>query len=149
MSTKKITVLGFTNQEDRFIVHSGKISVSNDQKIPSALGSDSFEQLLAGFAASLNTTGRVIAKEQNFDLKAVQIEITASYNDEQISNKPKNNLGLKKINVILKPVTEGSLTELKIWMDTIKERCPFQANISKTTPVLLTVIKEFTYPKAA
>ena len=146
MSRQVVNVLGFSSNENQFVVKSQNFSVKINNQIVNAESEhpSPIEYLLSGIAGSINATGQIVAKELNMDLKSIQIEIKGSINTAKASGlNTKDRSGFETIDLVVKPVTTADLTTLKFWMDEIKERCPIYDNLLNTTPINLVVTKDY------
>jgi len=98
------------------------------------------EYVLAAFSGCLNVMGHLVAKEMNFELKGLEIEIEGSLNPDKLFGKnDKDRAGYKEIKVVLKPDTNADQTTLNKWMQQVEERCPVSDNIQNMTPVKVVV----------
>ena len=144
MSIQNISVLGFTSPNTQFVVKSQNLQLKIDEHQCEAIEKNPLEYLLAGFAASINAIGKIIAKEQNFDLQSIQVEISGVIETKKSQGiKTRSRSGFKSIDILIKPNTNASLTAIKEWIDELKERCPLYDNVSNNTPIKVTVVKEF------
>lgn len=144
MSIQNISVVGFQKQESPFVVKSNHIELKINESESYSLEKNPLEYLLIGFAASINAIGKMVAQQQNFDLKSIQVEITGCIETKKSKNaKTPARTGFKNIDIVLKPSTSSSISDIKLWMDTVKQQCPLYDNLQNTTPVKVTVVKEF------
>ena len=144
MSTKTINVFGYVANDTEFIVKAQdfKIRISNDTTNGTSETPNPLEYLLAGFAGSVNAVGQIVAKELGIELKSLQVEISGTLAGKNEKTK-KGRVGFKAIEIVVKPNSEAPLTLLKEWIDTVKERCPVRDTLLNATPVLLTLVKEY------
>lgn len=144
MNTKKISVLGYVATDNEFVVKTQdfKIKISTNSANEISETPNPLEYLLAGFAGSVNAVGQIVAKELGIGLKSLQIEISGTLADKSEKNK-KGRSGFKAIEIVVKPTSDAPLVLLKEWIDIVKERCPVRDTILNATPVLLTLIKEY------
>lgn len=153
MSLQNISVLGFSNNDSQFVVKSKDLNIKINNQLNDSIsqaGNGPLEFLLAGIAGAVNAVGKIVAAEQNFNLKSIQIEITGTIESKKSSGeKTRSRAGFKEINVVIKPTTNASLSDIKNWMDEVKERCPIYDNLTNATPVAITVVKEYVLPKVA
>ncbi|UYW00936.1 OsmC family protein [Flavobacterium agricola] len=146
MSRQVVNVLGFSSNENQFVVKSQNFSVkisnqitNSDLETPNPL-----EFLLSGIAGSINATGQIVAKELNMELKSIQVEISGEIESKKFEGeKTRSRAGLRGIEVVIKPTSNASLTHLKQWMDIVKERCPVYDNLINNTPVNISLVKDF------
>lgn len=149
MSLQNISVLGYTDQQEQFVIRSKDIHIkTNAINCLTEEYHQPLEYLLGGFAACINAVGKQIAKDQNIDIKSIQVEIKGIYETKKIDGlKTKSRAGFKSIEIEIKPVTDASITEIKLWMDEIKERCPVYDTLLNSTPIELKVTKEYNLTK--
>lgn len=153
MSLQNISVLGFSNKDAQFVVKSKELSIKINNQIvgnEASEGNGPLEFLLAGIAGAINAVGKIVAQEQQFDLQSIQVEITGVIESKKTDGiKTRARAGFKSIDVVIKPSTKASLTEIKAWMDEVKVRCPIYDNLTNATPVVMTVVKDYNVPKVA
>lgn len=105
------------------------------------------EYILAGLAGCLNVVGHLVAKELGFTLKKLSIEVSGNINADRlfgISNEER--AGFKKINLKLVPETDASIETLATWLRIVQERCPVKDNLTNSTPVHVSVEKQYVVP---
>ncbi len=152
MSKKVVKVLGFSAKESQFVVKSKDFSLTlnNEVGFVTSKPSSSVEFLLASLAGSIHAVGKAVAKEQELNLKSIQLEISGEIevlkSDSAIQ---KSNKGFKTVHVVIKPTSSASIVALKKWMDSVKSRCPVYANMNKSAAVILTLVKEYDEVKVA
>lgn len=151
MSNRVVTITGVSGSDDQFLVNADgfgltiKNNISEEGSAPSPT-----DYLLAGFAGSINAIGILVAKEMEIELKSVHVEITAELETKKAEGiQTRSRAGFRKIEVTIKPESDAPLELLKQWMDEVKERCPVRDNLVNSTPVLLTLFKEYNQHKAA
>ena len=153
MGLQNISVLGFSNTDAQFVVKSKELSLKINNQIVGAdnqEGNGPLEFLLVGIAGAINAVGKIVAQEQQFDLQSIQVEITGVIESKKADGiKTRSRAGFKSIDVVIKPSTNASLTEIKTWMDEVKARCPIYDNLTNATPVVMTVVKDYNVPKVA
>lgn len=152
MSTTSVSVSGISNSSNPFSVSANGFTLSINNTI--AVGGDKLptptDYLLAGFAGSINAIGLIVAEELGIELKSVQVYIVGELETKKAEGIPtRSRAGFRKIEVIVKPTSDAPLTLLKQWIDEVKERCPLRDNLINATPVLLTLLKEYTQHDAA
>lgn len=146
MSRQVVNVLGFSSNENQFVVKSQNFSVKINNQIVNAESEhpSPIEYLLSGIAGSINATGQIVAKELNMDLKSIQIEISGEIESKKFEGeKTRSRAGLRAIEVVIKPTSNASIPTLKLWMDTVKERCPIYDNLINNTPVSISLVKDY------
>lgn len=152
MSSKTVVITGFSGNDNQFLVKTGNsdVNITNSVSGDSAEGPSPTDYLLAGFAGSINAVGLLVAKELGIKLQSVQVEIVGELQTKKANGiQTRSRAGFRKIEVIVKPTSDASLPLLKQWMDEVKERCPLRDNLINTTPVTLTLLKEYKQHDAA
>ena len=101
-------------------------------------GANPVEYILAAFCGCLNVVGHIIAKEMDFVLKGLSIEIEGDLDPTKFMGIPtQGRAGYTEIRVKLIPECEVPLSTLKQWKKRIEERCPVSDNIANATPVTI------------
>lgn len=146
MSNKIINVKGVSKSNNQFVVQSQGFNINISNNVSDNWSNDPSpeEFLLAGFAGSINAVGKLIAEELGIKLDSLLVEISGELDTEKSKGvKTRSRAGFSKIEVVVKPVSDAPLDLLKKWLDEVKERCPLRDNLINTTPVLLTLLKEY------
>jgi uncharacterized OsmC-like protein len=94
------------------------------------------EYLLAGYAGCLNVVFGIVAKELNIEIKSLQINIDGDINPAKflgISNEER--AGFKALNVDIKLETNVDKEKEVLLIQTVKNRCPINDNLSNPTPI--------------
>lgn len=146
MGKKLVKVLGFSAKESQFVVKSKDFSLTlnNEVGFVTSKPSSSVEFLLANLAGSIHAVGKAVAKEQQLNLRSIQLEISGEIEASKWETSEKRgDVGFKTIHVVIKPTSSASIVALKKWMDSVKNRCPVYANMNKSTAVILTLVKEY------
>lgn len=152
MSSKTVVITGFSGSDNQFLVKTDNfdVNITNSVSGDAANGPSPTDYLLAGFAGSINAVGLLVAKELGIKLQSVQVEIIGELETKKANGiQTRSRAGFRKIEVIVKPTSDASLSLLKQWMDEVKERCPLRDNLINTTPVTLTLLKEYKQHDAA
>ncbi|ESU21099.1 hypothetical protein FEDK69T_26540 [Flavobacterium enshiense DK69] len=152
MSNRIVTVNGVSGADNQFLVKTNDFNVviSNSVSGEFSEGPSPTDYLLAGFAGSINAVGLIVAKELGIELQSLEVEIVGELETKKIKGmQTRSRAGFRKIEVVVKPVSEAPLTLLKEWIDTVKERCPLRDNLMNSTPVMLTLLKEYNQHNAA
>ncbi len=147
MSDLSFNVKGESTSPAQFIAKTRNFKLIIDE--PEDLGGSNeganpVEYILAGLAGCLNVVGHLVAKELNFEIKKLKIEVTGNLNPDRlfgVSNKER--AGFKAIKLNLIPDTEASITTLAKWLEIVKERCPVKDNLTNNTPVKVSVEKQY------
>ncbi len=102
------------------------------------------EYLLASYAGCLNVVGHLIAKEQGIDLKGLQIKISGDLNPDKLFGKTTNErAGFQGLKVTLIPNTDAGVEKLAEWLQVVESRCPVNDNLLRSTPIRVSVEKNF------
>jgi len=84
------------------------------------------------------------------EFQSLEVEIVGELETKKINGiQTRSRAGFRKIDVVVKPISEAPLALLKEWIDTVKERCPLRDNLINSTPVILTLLKEYNQHDAA
>jgi uncharacterized OsmC-like protein len=109
---------------------------------PELEGPNPYEYILAGFAGCINALGQEVAAEQGITLRSLQVEIIGSLENNQ---DKKARHGFDRIEITLKPASTAPLDALQRWMKEVQLRSPAYDSLVNSTPVNLTLYKEYTY----
>ncbi|WKY47172.1 OsmC family protein [Eubacteriaceae bacterium ES3] len=96
------------------------------------------EYLLGAFAGCLNVVGHLVAKEMNFELRGLKLEMRGEINTDNlmgVSNAERP--GFQSIDVVLIPDCDIDSEAIEKWAKEVKARCPISDNLSNPTPVAL------------
>lgn len=143
MTDSIISVKAFSENPTKTVVKVRDFEIFVDE--PSRLGGTNdgpnpVEYILSGFAGCINVMGHLIAKEMNFTLKGVEINISGALNPAKYSGKETTErAGFKHINVELKPDADTDEGTLKKWLEIIESRCPVADNLYNSTPINITM----------
>jgi uncharacterized OsmC-like protein len=147
MSDLKFSVSGESYSATQFIAKTRQFTLVVDE--PEALGgsdedANPVEYILAGFAGCANVIGHVVAKELGFTIKNLKIEVSGELNpDRFLGCSYQERAGFKTINLNLIPETDAPIETLTKWLQIVEERCPVKDNLQNTTPVRVSVEKEY------
>jgi len=99
-------------------------------------GANPVEFVLAAFSGCLNVMAHVIAKEMNFELRGVKINISGNLNPARLFGASyEERAGYKQIEVEITPDCDAEPEVLEKWLAAIEDRCPVSDNLSHTTPI--------------
>lgn len=99
-------------------------------------GANPVEFLLAAYAGCLNVMGHIIAKELNFKLNSLKIELDGDLNPAKVFGQATNDrAGYKEIRVNIIPDAETDEATLQHWLKTVESRCPVNDNLLNPTPI--------------
>ena len=152
MSNKTVAIKGVSGNDNQFLVETNgfNVNISNSVSTGSGEGPSPTDYLLAGFAGSINAVGLIVAKELGIELQSVHVEIIGELETKKAQGlQTRSRAGFRKIDVIVKPISNAPLGLLKLWIDEVKERCPLRDNLINSTPVLLTLFKEYNQEETA
>lgn len=152
MGNRIVTVSGVSSGDNQFLVKTNDFNVVINNSVSGEFGEgpSPTDYLLAGFAGSVNAVGLIVAKELGIELQSLEVEIAGELETKKIEGvQTRSRAGFRKIEVVVKPISEAPLALLKEWMDTVKERCPLRDNLINATPVMLTLLKEYNQHTAA
>lgn len=144
MEPQSINVLGYTGNNSQFVVKTlnANLRINQNLKYPELQGPNPYEYLLAGFAGCINALGQIVAAEFGITLRSLQIEISGVLNG---SGSRKDKPGFSSIEIMLKPSADASLQVLQRWMAEVQYRSPAYNSMANSTPVNLTLYKEYNY----
>ncbi|HKL37714.1 MAG TPA: OsmC family protein [Bacteroidales bacterium] len=101
-------------------------------------GANPVEYLLASYAGCLNVMGHMVAKELDFELKGMEIDLAGSLNPARLFGQAtEERAGYKEIQVTLKPQCDTDEQTLQKWQAAILDRCPVGDNLKNTTEVVV------------
>ncbi len=147
MSDLKFTVAGESTSATQFIGKARQFIFIVDE--PESLnGTDEdanpVEYILAGFAGCVNVVGHLVAKELGFKIDKLNIEVSGEINpDKLLGVSDEERAGFKSIQLKLIPETDASINLLVKWLEIVESRCPVRDNLNNTTPIKISVEKEF------
>lgn len=99
-------------------------------------GANPVEFVLAGYAGCLNVMAHVVAKEMNFELRGMKIDLVGNLNPARLFGQSfDERAGYKEIEVTLKPDCDVDDATLATWKDSILDRCPVGDNLKNTTEI--------------
>ena len=147
MSDLSFKVTGESTSPAQFVAKARNFKLIVDE--PEELGgtdqdANPVEYILAGLAGCLNVVGHLVAKELGFTIRKLRVEVTGNINPNKLfglSNDER--AGFKQISLNLIPDTDASITTLAEWLDIVKERCPVKDNLTNSTPVKVSVEKNY------
>jgi uncharacterized OsmC-like protein len=105
-------------------------------------GLNPVEYVLAAFSGCLNVMSHVVAKEMNFELRGVKINLSGVLDPAKFSGAvTTERAGYKQIDVEIDPDTDADTATLEKWLQTIEERCPVSENLTNPPPLHITFKK--------
>jgi uncharacterized OsmC-like protein len=145
MANLKFTLKGANEGPARFVGQTRQFRLLVDE--PEALGgtdqaANPVEYILAGYAGCLNVVGHLVAKELDFHLRKLDIELEGEINPDRLFGKPTSErAGYQFIKVNLVPDTDASDEQLIRWLDEVERRCPVNDNLARPTPIDLSLTR--------
>ncbi len=146
MSDLNFQIQGEAQTAARFVAGARQFSLVIDE--PPALGGDDFganpvEYLLASYAGCINVVAHLTAKELGIKVEKLSIKVDGNLNPDRLFGQSnEDRAGFKNINVDFTPITDAGPEKIKLWIETIKNRCPINDNLSNTTPLTLNLVYE-------
>lgn len=105
-------------------------------------GANPVEFLLAAYAGCLNVMAHIVAKEMDFQLDGVEINLVGELNPARVFGSSfEDRAGYNNIEVVIKPKCNEEQEVLDRWLEAIVSRCPVGDNIKNSTPVTVVVKK--------
>lgn len=147
MSDLIFSVKGESNSPAQFVAKARNFNLVIDE--PEDLGgtnqdANPVEYILAGLAGCLNVVGHIVAKELGFSIQKLKIEVSGSINPNRLFGTSfEERAGFKSIELNLIPETDANIEQLTKWLKIVEDRCPVKDNLTNTTPLNLSVEKEF------
>lgn len=143
MANAKFSVKATGASDSKTIVEARNFKIIVDE--PENLGgtdegANPVEYVLAALAGCLNVVGHMIAREMEFDLKGIKIDLEGELNPAKLMGENVDTrAGYNAIKVRITPDANVDRKTLETWLEKIDERCPVSDNISNTTPVNFTL----------
>lgn len=103
-------------------------------------GPNPVEYELAALSGCLNVMGHLIAREMDFTLRGITMEIHGELDPGRFSGASmKERAGYKSITVKITPDADADEATLKKWLEAVESRCPVSDNLSHATPIELAI----------
>lgn len=147
MSDLIFSVKGVSNSPAQFEAKARNFTLIIDE--PEDLGGSNqdanpVEYILAGLAGCLNVVGHLVAKELGFTINKLKIEVNGVINPDRLfGTSSAERAGFKSIELNLIPETNAEIELLTKWIKIVEDRCPVRDNLTNTTPVKLSITKEY------
>jgi uncharacterized OsmC-like protein len=147
MSDLIFSVKGESASPAKFIANTRNFKLIIDE--PEDLGgtdenANPVEYILAGLAGCLNVVGHLVAKELGFTINKLKVEVEGNINPDRLFGVSTNErAGFKEINLKLVPETDAAIETLASWLKIVQDRCPVKDNLLNTTPVKISVEKQY------
>lgn len=139
MTDLNFQIQGEAQTAARFVAGARQFSIVIDE--PPVLGGDDFganpvEYLLASYAGCINVVAHLTAKELGIKVEKLSIKVEGNLNPARLFGQSNDErAGFKHISVDFAPVTDAPAEKIRTWIDTIKNRCPINDNLSSPTPL--------------
>jgi len=139
MSKLEFTFSGESQSATKFVGHSRNFQITIDE--PPGLGGNDeaatpVEYTLASLAGCLNVVAYVIAKEMNFTINTLKIDVAGSLHPEKfLGGSTENRAGFTDISATLHVDADATQEVLDKWLATVEERCPVTDNLANATTV--------------
>jgi uncharacterized OsmC-like protein len=117
----------------KMVVRSGNFEVPIDKlggEAPSPI-----EYLLASYAGCINIVGEIIAKEMNFKIHDIKVEVSGVFNAAKFMTGVGERAGYKEISTKVYVKSDVDMKTLEEWFRRVRERCPIEDNIANQTPL--------------
>ena len=145
MADLNFSLSGQNENATKFVARTRQFTLTIDE--PEGLGgtdhaANPVEFLLAAYAGCLNVMGHIVARELNFKLKGLRIELDGDLNPAKVFGQPGNDrAGYKEIRVNIIPDADTDEVTLAKWLKIIESRCPVNDNLINPTPVKISLKK--------
>lgn len=145
MANLTFSVRGRNESATRFVANARHFQLIVDE--PQELGGEDqaanpVEFLLAAYAGCLNVMAHIVAREQNIELRSLELEMEGDLDPSRVFGVPtENRAGYQEIRVNIIPDTDATPEQLAHWLQTLEARCPVNDNLLNPTPIQLRVVK--------
>src|SRR5512135_3014945 len=141
---KTIRIEARANDKYQVAVQAGERTLYMDQAVAvggEGAGANPMEYLFASLAGCIATTARIIATQQNLDLKGMDIKVEGSLDLAIMYGKSRDSRpGLNGINVSVALDSAMSELEQKRFLAELRLRCPVLDTLAAATPVTMTAV---------
>ncbi len=141
---KSISIEARANDKFKVAVKTGDHTLYVDQPLSGGgegAGPNPIQYLFTSLAGCIATTARIIATQQNFDLKSMDIRVEGSLDMNIISGKSKDGRpGVTGINVSVALESAMSEMERQRFFEELRSRCPISDTIAGATPITITAV---------
>jgi putative redox protein len=139
---KTIRIEAKANDKYKVAVQAGERSFNVDQAVAvggEGAGANPMEYLFASLAGCLATTARIIATQQNLDLKGMDIKVEGALDLNFLYGKSRDGRsGVTGINVSVELDSAMSELERLRFFAELRSRCPISDTIAVATPITIT-----------
>lgn len=141
--TETFAISAESRTETHTVVEARDFTFSVDE--PTELGGTNagpnpVEYLLGSLAGCLNVVGHAVAKEQDIEVRTIEIDIEGDLDPRKFlgeSDEPRP--GYQQVAVTLAVDSPATDDQLATWLEIVEERCPVSDTIANATPVSLAV----------
>lgn len=99
-------------------------------------GPNPLEYLLGGYAACINVVAHMVAKEQNINVRKLEISITGTLDSSKLFGQSTTaRSGFKSLKVNLNLDSDADQATQERWIKEVEERCPAGDNLANATPI--------------
>jgi uncharacterized OsmC-like protein len=106
-------------------------------------GPNPVELILAAYAGCLNVMAHVCAKELDFEMRSIKIDLVGALNPARLFGQSfEERAGYKEIKVVLKPDCDADEATLAKWRDAVLDRCPVGDNLKNETSIVVEIKKK-------
>jgi putative redox protein len=141
---KTIRIEAKANDKYKVAVQAGERTFHVDQAVAvggEGTGANPMEYLFASLAGCIATTARIIATQQNLDLKGMDIKVEGALDLNFLYGKSRDGRsGVTGINVSLELDSAMSELERQGFFEELRSRCPISDTIVSATPVTITSV---------
>jgi len=141
---KTIRIGAQANDKYKVAVQAGERTFYVDQAVAvggEGAGANPMEYLFASLAGCIATTARIIATQQNLDLKGMDIKVEGALDLNFLYGKSRDGRsGVTGINVSVELDSAMSEPERLSFFEELRSRCPISDTIAATTPITITSV---------
>ncbi len=143
MADLKVSVKARSENETKTVVQARTFTLVIDE--PDSFGGKDegatpVEYLLASLTGCLGVVCNMVAKEMNFELKGLDIEVEGDLNPKKLmALSDRERAGFKEIKARVIPQADVDEQTLKKWLEVVESRCPISDNLANATPVSITL----------
>jgi uncharacterized OsmC-like protein len=149
MADLNFSVSGLNESSTKFVAKTRQFTLTIDE--PEGLGgtdhaANPVEFLLAAYAGCINVMGHIVAREFDFKLKSLKIDLDGDLNPAKVfGQQTSDRAGYKEIRIKIIPDAETDDETLAKWLEVLKSRCPVNDNLSNPTPVKISLKRQFEF----
>jgi uncharacterized OsmC-like protein len=147
MADLNFSLTGQNENATKFVAKTRQFTLTIDE--PEGLGgtdhaANPVEFLLAAYAGCINVMGHIVARELDFTLNSLKIELDGDLNPAKVfGQQTSDRAGYKEIRINIIPDADTNEATLAKWLEIIESRCPVNDNLTNPTPVKINLKKQF------